>query len=180
MARRLPKCRQVEMAAHPREQQRSDVQLQSEFARQNKRAQLTRRRKFEFDAVVQSLSTVVRNRIDEERMYPVGQSRRAGRVAAKVVHCARNETRFLEKFTAAAVYGCLVFVRHAGRQLPSEAFKCRSKLTHDRDHPIRRARDDGDVILLTDGMVGFGVGTGLKFDLAFDNCLLYTSPSPRD
>src|SRR6478609_784126 len=102
-------------------------------------------------------------------MYPVGQSRSAGRVAAEVVHCARNEARFLEKFTAAAVYGCLVFVRHAGGQLPGEAFKCRSKLAHDRDHPIRRARDDSDVILLTDGIIGFGFGTGLKFNLTFDN-----------
>jgi hypothetical protein len=40
------------MAAHPREQQRPDVQLQSEFARQNKRAQFARRRKLEFNAVL--------------------------------------------------------------------------------------------------------------------------------
>src|SRR5262249_7689346 len=127
----LPEGREVQMTAHGREQQRADMQLQSEFARQNKCAHFSRGHELEFNAVVGSLASVVWARIDEERMDAVGQSRGAGRVAAESVHDTRSETCFLEKLPTAALRRRLAFVCYAGRQLPGETLKCRSKLAHD-------------------------------------------------
>jgi hypothetical protein len=55
----LSKDRKIQMAAHAREQQRANMQLQNEFARQNECAQFTRRYELEFNAVVQGIASVV-------------------------------------------------------------------------------------------------------------------------
>ena len=103
-----------------------------EFASQNKCAQFARCHELVFNAVVGNLTSIVRARIDEERMDAVGQSRSAGRVAAEGVHGARSETCFLEKLPAAALRRRLAFVRHAGRQLPGGTLKCGAKLGRSR------------------------------------------------
>ena len=55
----LSKGCEIQMAAHAREQQRADMQLQREFTRQNECTQFIGRHQFELNAVVEDIVIVV-------------------------------------------------------------------------------------------------------------------------
>jgi hypothetical protein len=72
------------------------------------------------------------------------------------MHGTRRKSSLLQKLAAAAFGRWFAFVDHAGGQFPGEAFECGTKLSHDRDHSIRCARDDGDIVLLSNGVINIG------------------------
>src|SRR5262245_5305641 len=163
----LPERSNIEMPSQGCEQQRAEMQLRNELSRANEGSELVRRNQLDFDSFFRA--SRLWTGLDKERMDGVRQACGARRVAAEHMYALCRVSCFLQQLSPARFLSRLALFDRARREFPGECLYCGPELPDDRKRPVRRARDDRNIVALSDGVVQFGSAARIELDATLDD-----------